>query len=230
MKSLSLNLGIAYSLSRPEAASQWPKKIFETLGSVFVPRHVLIVRDGKDEPTLERLASTKYQNKTLWAGEEILDDVLTHFTPGDSLLDELDARLTGAGTLELTAHGALRHRAPGTAAPAFYGRWRHAAWLETFAKVYFTWSDQQRELEIAFPLGGYPLTRSRLTSEEIVDGDVEVARENALAIINVLGRLRHALGLAENEATWSQSGDYSSWYPDDADACERIWLPKLRNA
>jgi hypothetical protein len=229
MKGLSLNLGIRRSVSRPEAASQWPRKIFETLGGIFVLRMVLLRCDGRDQPNLVRLASTSHRGDPLWAGEEILDDVLTHFTPGDdALISELGSRVTGSQTIELTAHGALLHRASGTAAPAFYGRWRHTSWLETFVTVYFTWNEHERELEIAFPLGGYPLTSSRFVGDELQDGDGEAARENARSIVDELAKLRRALALAPDEVTWTQFGDYKVWYPEDAEACERIWLPKLR--
>lgn len=149
------------------------------------------------------------------------------------LVWELRATLAARNpaSLFISANGALRHRAPGTAAADWYGRWQ----LETGAlldlvEVRLQWTDLHG-FELELPHSGYPLTTVRLRGDDSVGpGDPEAARANRAAILPVLAGIPKCLGLAADEVVGSNGGDYAPLYPDDAIELRGIWLPRLRAA
>jgi hypothetical protein len=73
---------------------------------------------------------------------------------------------------------------------------------------------QLHELEIVFPLIGYPLTSSRLKGDRVIRGDRSAAKANREAIIPLFAGLRPVIGLppgrwnVEGEVYFDRPADY----------------------
>lgn len=227
MKSCLLVLDIATAPSKNIIREGAPR-LLEALKEVFVPCAIHARLD--DVPlTLERTKSGVYHGEPLWSGEEITGSQLTHFNPnGDNLVSQLRTALSSANAsaFQLTASGALFHRAPGTSSPAWYARWRTPTSLEDAWTVGFTWDADVKEVEVRFPLGGYPLTSSQLGADRIEDGDADAAVENRAGIFSELAQLPAVLGLTRS--AWTAEGDFQRWFPEDAAAIRNNWIAQLR--
>jgi hypothetical protein len=202
--------------------------LFEALGPLFAPRRFVFSIDQGELSYLTR------SERMRWNGEELTGEALTRCEPGEAneLLAELRERLaaTRPKLLWVGADGALRHRAPRTADPAWYGRWRLQRSLHEIIEPSFTWEGSDPAVEIRFPHAGYPLTsvelRGQPDGERVLDdGDAAAAAANRAAIAEVLARLPEAIGLTRADVEWQLHGDteaLAARYPEDARAVEAL--------
>jgi hypothetical protein len=209
--------------------------VFEHLLEVFAPRVLWIQLDGRDIVELRRTDGGTEDAR--WLDEEIRPGhvlTLCRQGPAVDLVRELRATLVARNPVSLfvSANGALRHRAPGTAAADWYGRWQ----LETGAlldlvDVRLQWTDDMHGFELELPHSGYPLTTVQLRGDDSVDpGDPDAARTNRATILPVLAGIPGCLGLAADQVRWSNGGDYAPLFPGDAAELRGVWLPRLRAA
>lgn len=219
----------------PEVATAVPA-MFEALLDIFAPLDLTYRIDDGDFVRVARLDPARAFNaEPLWCDEELTRDALTRCSPalGTDVVAELCDRLAGARarTFYVSAEGALRHRAAGTAEAAWYGRWR-TTHLHELATVSFTWTaDPLRGFELRCPLSGYPFTAVEpLVRGSLADGDPAIAAANREAMFPALCRVRAALGLDRGEVTWSNEGDYGALYRADRADIWKRWLPRLRES
>jgi len=235
LKTCSFDMDVPRGVLLERPLAEAAPAVFERLLDIFAPRMLWIQLDGGDVVEFCRTEDGGADGAR-WLDEEIRPgEVLTRCPPGPaaSLLCELRATLAvrDPASLFIGANGALRHRAPGTAAADWYGRWQ----LETGAlldlvEVRLQWTDLHG-FEFELPHSGYPLTTVQLRGDGSVGpGDPEAAHTNRAAILPVLARIPECLGLAADEVVWSNGGDYAPLFPDDAIELRGIWLPRLRAA
>jgi hypothetical protein len=203
-------------------------KLFETMLPLFAPRRFVFAIDHGELRYLTR------GERGHWNGEEITGESLTECPPGEArdLIDELrDALATAQPThLWVGAEGALYHHAPNTPAPAWYGRWRLQRSLSELIEPSFSWTEDERAVEVRLPISGYPLTsiklRGRPEGDRVIDdGDVRAAAANRALITDAFARMPEALGLARNEVRWELHGDtnvLAARYPKDATAVREM--------
>jgi hypothetical protein len=213
--------------------------VFEALLEVFSPRALSVHVDDQKAFELHRLeGGMAWGKQALWAGEQLIDGAaLTRCVPelGAELVGELRARLAERSfrTIFVGASGALRHRAPGTSRPEWYGRWRIETppALTELVDVRLQWTDDMHAFEFDLPDGGYPLTSVRLATDGNLDeGELATAADNRASIIPVLARVPDGLGLAAGEFRWSLGGDFGPLYPQDHAELRGVWLPRLNEA
>jgi hypothetical protein len=210
--------------------------VFEALLDVFAPRVLWLQINGRDTAELDRIVpAAGWGAQPLWMGETLVPGaVLTVCPPGSgaALIAEMKARLAqgNVSSLFVSAQGALRHQAPETSHPAWYGRWKietPPALLDLIA-VRLQWTDDMRAFELDLPMSGYPLTATRLEPDGFVDdGDLVVAAANRATVLSALERVPAALGLVPGEYRWSNGGDYAPLFPADAADIRQEWLPRV---
>lgn len=236
LKSCSFDMDVPLTAVPRRPIAEGAAAVFEHLLEVFAPRVLWIQLDGRDVVELRRTHDGG-TGEARWFAEEIRPgEMLTRCPPGPAadLVRELRATLAARNpaSLFIGANGALRHRAPGTAAADWYGRWQ----LETGAlldlvEVRLQWTEDTHAFELELPHSGYPLTTVQLRGDDSVGpGDPEVARANRAAILPVLAAIPGCLGLAADQVRWSNGGDYAPLFPDDAAELRGVWLPRLRAA
>jgi hypothetical protein len=227
-KSCSFVLEIDRTIRRPRPLAEATPALFESLLDTFAPFEIAYRVDGGHQVDIERAMVGG-----LWPGEQQQGgDVLTRCTPAKEIVGELRDRLAGTSPQQIwaSAEVALFHHAAQASRPAWHGRWRTSpTTYRELASVRFYWTDLDlREVEIAFPLSGYPLTSTRLTgSASIEEGDGATAVVNRELILPALARVRGALGLTAAQARWSTHGEYGFHYPDDEADIQQKWLPLL---
>lgn len=229
LESCSFVLEIDRAIRPPRSLAEATPALFESLLDVFAPFELAYRTDGGDQVDIKRAMVGG-----LWPGEQRNgDDVLTRYSAtGKEVVGELRDRLARTSPRQIwaSAEVALCHRAPGTAAPAWYGRWQVGPGVyHELATVRFYWTDDDlREVDVTFPLAGYPLTSTQLTAQQsVVDGDGATAIANRELILPALARVRGALGLDPSQAQWSNHGEYGFHYPGDEAEIEQKWLPLL---
>jgi hypothetical protein len=202
--------------------------LFEALGHLFAPRRFVFSIDQGELSYLTR------SERMRWNGEELTGEALTRCEPGEAneLIAELRAKLAASRPLRLWvgADGALMHRAPRTADPVWYGRWRLQRSLREIIEPSFSWEGSEPAVEIRFPHAGYPLTsvelRDQPDGERVLDdGDAAAAAANRAVLAQVLAGLPDAIGLARADVDWQLHGDTAALaarYPDDARAVEAL--------
>lgn len=207
--------------------------LFEHLLLLFAPRRFVYARGLGEIHYLTR------GDRGHWDGEELTSDALTSCPPGEAseLVAELSAALATSALEELWvgAKGALLHRAPHAAEPAWFGRWRMGRSLHELVNVSFGWSDELRGFEIDFPNDGYPLTSAELRAaavgERWIDRtDATASSANRTHLFALLATLPDVLGLARVDVRWGLAGDVAAIearYPDDAAAID-VLLARLR--
>ena len=222
----SLTLCMEVKSDVPPAFATAIPAMFEALLDVFAPLEVSILVDDR-WTEIERFdPARRFETSPLWCDEELTRDPINRCAPtlGTDVVAELHDRLAGITPKKffVAADGAVLHRAPGTDAPAWYGRWRGAGLWE-LAHVSFTWTDDPwRGIEMRCPLGGYPFTPIRpLVKGRLVEGDPALAAENRALWLPSLCKLRAALGFDREEVAWHTDGDY------DDDELPNHWLPAL---
>ena len=202
--------------------------MFEALIDVFAPLDVMIHIDD-EQLRIARIDPVRvFGTQPLWCDEELTRDALTRCGPtlGTDVIAELYERLAGIAptSFYVSAEGALFHRAAGTDAPAWYGRWRGSGLWE-LASVAFHWTkDPWRGLEMKCPLSGYPFTALRPLVSRLADGDPALAAENRALWLPHLSKVRAALGFDREEVEWGTTGDFDA---SDHAEIRKGWLPKL---
>lgn len=233
LKTCSFDMDVPRGVSLPRPLAEGAPAVFEHLLEVFAPRVLWIQLDGRDVVELRRTDDGGTE-EVRWLDEEIRPGhVLTRCPPGPAadLVRELRVTLATRNPVSLfvSANGALRHQAPGTAAADWYGRWQ----LETGAlldlvDVRLQWTDDMHGFELELPHSGYPLTTVQLRGDDSVDpGDPDAARANRGTILPVLAGIPGCLGLTADQVRWSNGGDYAPLFPGDAAELRGIWLPRL---
>lgn len=236
LKTCSFDMDVPRRVSPGRPLAEGAPAVFEHLLEVFAPRTLWIQLDGRDVVELRRTDDAGAE-RSRWSGEELRPgDLLTRCSPGPGadLVRELRAALAARNptSLFIGANGALRHRAPGTAAADWYGHWQ----LETGAlldlvEIRLQWTDDMHGFEFELPHSGYPLTSVLLRGDDSVGpGDPEAAHANRAAILPVLAGIPGCLGLTADQVRWSNGGDYAPLFPDDAADLRGVWLPRLRAA
>jgi len=232
LKSCSFDMDVPRGVLLERPLAETAPAVFEHLLEVFAPRVLWIQVDGDDVVELRRTDGGTEGAR--WLDEEIhAGEVLTRCLPGPAagLVHELRATRAGRdpASLFIGANGALHHRAPGTAAAGWYGRWQlDTGALLDLVEVRLQWTDLHG-FELELPHSGYPLTTVQLRGDDSVGpGDPDAARANRATILPVLAGIPGCLGLAAEEVVWSNSGDYAPLFPDDAVELRGVWLPRLR--
>jgi hypothetical protein len=232
-KSFRLELEAHRDVPPPAFATAIPQ-LFEALLDVFAPLDVTYAIDGGDFVRVTRLDPVRaFANEPLWCDEELTRDALTRCKPGlgTDVVTELYDRFAGIApqSFYISAEGALRHHAPGTDEPAWYGRWR-STHLHELCTVSFHWTaDPWRGFELRCPLSGYPFTSVRpLVRGSLADGDPAIAAENRALLFPALAKVRGALGFDPHEVEWGHdAADYGPLFPDDRRDIAKRWLPLL---
>lgn len=235
LKTCSFDMDALRGVSLQRPLAEGAPTVFEHLLEVFAPRALWVQLDGRDVVELRRTDGGGTEAR--WLDEEILPgQVLTRCPPGAAadLVRELRATLAARNpaSLFVSANGALRHRAPGTAEADWYGHWQ----LETGAlldlvEIRLQWTEDTHGFELELPHSGYPLTTLQLHGDGSVGpGDPDAARGNRSTIMPVLAAIPGCLGLASDQVRWSNGGDYAPLFPDDAAELRGVWLPRLRAA
>jgi hypothetical protein len=235
LKTCSFDMDAPRGVSLQRPLAEGVPTVFEHLLEVFAPRALWVQLDGRDVVELRRTDGGGTEAR--WLDEEILPgQVLTRCPPGAAadLVRELRATLAARNpaSLFVSANGALRHRAPGTAEADWYGHWQ----LETGAlldlvEIRLQWTEDMHGFELELPHSGYPLTTLQLHGDGSVGpGDPDAARGNRSTIMPVLAAIPGCLGLASDQVHWSNGGDYAPLFPDDAAELRGVWLPRLRAA
>lgn len=235
LKTCSFDMDVPRGVSLQRPLAEGAPTVFEHLLEVFAPRALWIQLDGRD--VVELCRTDGGGTEARWLDEEILPgQVLTRCPPDGAanLVRELRATLATRNptSLFVSANGALRHRAPGTAAADWYGHWQlDTGTLLDIVEIRLQWTDEMHGFELELPHSGYPLTTVQLRGDDSVGpGDPEAARANRAAILPVLAGIPGCLGLAADQVRWSNGGDYAPLFPDDAADLRGVWLPRLRAA
>jgi hypothetical protein len=234
LKTCSFDMDVPRGVSLQRPIAEGAAAVFERLLEVFAPRVLWIQFDGHGPVELSRTDDGDTE-QARWLGEEIrAGNVLTRcpLGPAADLVRELRGRLAAGNyaSLFVSANGALRHRAPGTAEADWYGHWQ----LETGAlldlvEIRLQWTEDMHGFELELPHSGYPLTTLQLRGDGSVGpGDPDAARGNRTTIMPVLAAIPGCLGLASDQVRWSNGGDYAPLFPDDAAELRGVWLPRLR--
>ena len=177
-----------------------------------------------DEQIVSLYASPRFADEQ-WTGEVKTDERLTAYTPGaeEKVVTEFARAVAGRGdtTVWMNVRGPLFHRAPATTTPRWYGHWRLDAGVHELVELRITAIDGQlHELELLFPLIGYPLTATRLDDDRVVEGDATAAKANREAIVPLIPKLRAAIGLPPG--SWTVDGEFDFDYPDDYAEIKRV--------
>jgi len=154
----------------------------------------------------------------MWEGETKPSGFLTSYTTGAERHLVRDCapavRAYDGDKFWFSAIGPVRHRAPDTDEAAWYGRWQtsNGGLYELMHVRAEFGAFPISELEVIFPLLGYPLTTSRLEGDRVVAGDPQAAEFNREALLSLLAQVPAAMGQA---STWNVAGEASFDYPDD---------------
>jgi hypothetical protein len=221
------------------ALSEAIPALFERwLADFFAPRVIYLTLEDVATHSLAQNSSVAWEGTPpLWQGETLREDQpLTHCDPAgsQSLLSELREMLAAhpPTKLHLYAEGALYHQAQGELTPHWYGRWYTfpPPMLTELVVIRLEWNNERRNLELSFPHSGYPLTSAALlTSAQLGSGDPAMAAANRARIMPALAVTPFCFGLDRAAVRWSNDGDYSGLYPEDAAALRQQWLPKLQS-
>jgi hypothetical protein len=161
----------------------------------------------------------------LWTGEVKTTGHLTAYTPGakEQVLADFERAVAGRDdtTVWMNALGPLIHRAPGTTTPRWYGHWQMDDGFHELVEIRLSSIDGGlHELEVLFPVIGYPLTASQLDGDRVSKGDATAAEANREAIVPLIAQLRTSIGLPVG--AWSVGGEAEFNYPDDLNDIKRI--------
>ncbi len=209
-------------------------KLLGALRPAFAPRDVAYVLGAGHE--IVDVSSTQPPQPgtaTLWTGETVeAGALMTRYTPTDEeqflASFEQEVAKSDDSMFWMSMKGALRHRAAGADAPAWFGRWwSHENVLHELYTIRITCKPgEPRELEFIFPIVGYPLTTAALGHSEIVAGDPRTGQLNRDELLPIIARARDALGLAPAAARWCLDGDFGSSFPDDDRELE-AWVRRM---
>jgi hypothetical protein len=159
----------------------------------------------------------------LHASERSFDEIWTNTSgPEKNVVSDFEHAVAGRDdtTVWMNALGPLLHRAPGTTAPRWYGHWRMDRGFHELQLRLTSIDGQLHELEVWFPLVGYPLTPLRLAGTGLVEGDAAAASANREAIVPLIAPLRAALGLPPG--SWTVEGGFAFDFPAERDEMERV--------
>jgi hypothetical protein len=197
-------------------------KLLHVLRPVFAPCKLSYqLGDAEIVP----LHASARRSDPLWTGEAKTTEHLTVYTPGpeEKVLSDFERAVAGRDdtTVWMNTIGPLFHRASDTTTPRWYGHWQMDNGLHELVQVRLTSIDGQlHELEVLFPLIGYPLTASRLEGDRVVRGDPAAAKANREAIIPLIAPLRAAIGLPPG--SWNVDGEFDFDRPDDYEDIKRM--------
>jgi hypothetical protein len=177
------------------------------------------------DAAIETLHASERPTDALWTGEVKTDERLTAYMPGaeEKVVADFESAVADRDdtTVWMNVIGPLFHRAPGTATSRWYGHWRIDGGVHELVELRLTAIDAQlHELELLFPLIGYPLTASRLEDDRVVEGDTDAAKANREAIVPLIAQLRTAIGLSPGN--WNIDGEFDFDYPSDYEAIKHM--------